>query len=199
MDAVVVTAELDAIRLTDWIQDIGLSRSTVYELMGLLGVEPEARRVPGSRRPASHLSATDLERLRPWADEIRRGATLPQVRARIGRNETIREINPGSSEIIQKTNPGLSQKVQTDLSTALAAALTPPPDPLRRAKALAEAAELGVALSNAELAEVLGLTAATISRWSDGHLPRPGFILRRQKISSESARFSPVWWIVERS
>lgn len=192
MDAAVVTAELDAIRLTDWIQDIGLSRSTVYELMGLLGVEPEARRVPGSRRPASHLSATDLERLRPWADEIRRGATLPQVRARIGRNETIREINPGSSEIIQKTNPGPSQKVQTDLSTALAAALTPP-DPLRRAKALAEAAKLGVALSNAELAEVLGLTAATISRWSDGHLPRPGFILRRQKISSD------VWWIVERS
>jgi len=34
-------------------------------------------------------------------------------------------------------------------------------DPLRRAKALADAAELGVALSSPELAEVLGMSPAT--------------------------------------
>ena len=77
------------------------------------------------------------------------------------------------------------------LATALAA-LAPPADPLRRAKALAEAAELGVALSSPELAEVLGMSPATISSWPDGHSPRPGFTLHRQKAGAA------VWWTVER-
>jgi predicted transcriptional regulator len=67
-----------------------------------------------------------------------------------------------------------------------------PVDPLRRAKALAEAAELKVALSSPELAEVLGMSPATVSSWLDGHSPRPGFSLHRQKIGNA------VWWTVER-
>ena len=78
------------------------------------------------------------------------------------------------------------------IAAALAALPTPPADPLRRARALADAAALGVALSSAELAEVLGLTAATTSRWPDGHSPRPGFTLARQKVGPD------VWWTVER-
>lgn len=84
------------------------------------------------------------------------------------------------------------QVTAADLATALATALTPPADPLRRARALAEAAELGVPLSSPELAEVLGMSPATVSSWPDGHSPRPGFTLHRQKLGAA------VWWTVDR-
>ena len=79
---------------------------------------------------------------------------------------------------------------------ALAAALerlNPPVDPLRLARALAEAADLGVPLSNQELAAVTGFSAGTVSGWKDGHSPRHGFNLRRQKAGAA------VWWTVERA
>lgn len=182
MDALSVVTELDAIRLSDWIDASGLSRSTAYELLKLLQIEPEARRVPTSRKPVSHLSADQVQLLQPWALEIaQRGATLPQVRERLGQLQTIPENNPGPSAI-----------VPVDPMTALAAALHPPADPLRRAKALADAAELGVALSTAEMADVLGMAVGTVRGLPDGHQPRPGFTLRRQKAGNA------VWWMVER-
>ena len=79
------------------------------------------------------------------------------------------------------------------LAAAVAAAMpTAPVDPLRRAKALSEAAELGVALSSPELADVVGMSPATVAGWPDGHSPRPGFTLRREKAGAA------VWWTVER-
>jgi hypothetical protein len=81
------------------------------------------------------------------------------------------------------------------MAAAMAAAMPQPPvDPLRRAKALAEAAELGVALSSMELAEVLGMSPATVSSWPDGHQPRPGFKLLKCKPRPGGA----VWWVVQR-
>ena len=83
----------------------------------------------------------------------------------------------------------------TAMAAAMAAAMPQPPvDPLRRAKALSEAAELGVALSSVELAEVLGVAPATVSGWADGHQPRPGFKLLRCKQKPGGA----VWWVVQR-
>ena len=84
---------------------------------------------------------------------------------------------------------------QVEQMAAMAAAMAAAPvDPLRRAKALAEAAELGVALSSMELAEVLGMSPATVSSWPDGHQPRPGFKLLRCKQKPGGA----VWWVVQR-
>jgi hypothetical protein len=86
--------------------------------------------------------------------------------------------------------------VAGDQVAALAAALErlnpPAVDPLRLARALAEAADLGVPLSNQELAGVTGFSAGTVSGWKDGHCPRPGFSLRREKAGAA------VWWTVER-
>lgn len=80
------------------------------------------------------------------------------------------------------------------LAAAMAAAMpTPPVDPLRRARLLADAADLGAALSSAEVAEITGMAASTVSSWADGHSPRPGFVLRRDKVGGS------VWWRVERS
>ena len=183
MDSLSVVAELDAVRLSDWIESKkGLSRSTAYELLKLLAIEPEARRVPTSRKPVSHLSADQVQLLDPWALEItQRGATLSEIRKRLGQLQTIQDDNPGPSAI-----------VPVDPMAALAAALQPPVDPLRRAKALADAAELGVALSTAEMADVLGMAVGTVRGLPDGHQPRPGFTLRRQKAGNA------VWWFVER-
>lgn len=187
MESTHAIATVDAVRLSDWIDSSGLSRSTAYELLKLLGIEPEARKVPTSRKPVSHLTTEQMELIEPWAAELRRGATLPQLRDRLGQIQTIPDDDPGQSEIVPAADPGLSQIIP-----ALAAALQQPSDPLRRARALAEAADLGVPLSNGELAEVVGIAPRTINKWVDGHSPRPGFILRRQKIGGA------VWWTVER-
>lgn len=181
MDAIDAVAVLDAVRLSDWIDATGLSRSTAYELLKLLGIEPEARRVPTSRKPVSHLSAAQIQQLEPWAAELRNGATLPQIRDRLGQLQTIPDANPGPSEI-----------VPVDPMAALAAALQPPADPLKVARGLVDAANLAAPLSSAELAALLGMSAATVTSWPDGHQPRPGFILRRVKSGAS------VWWLVER-
>jgi hypothetical protein len=188
MDALPVVAQLDAVRLSDWIDATGLSRSTAYQLLRLLEIEPEARRVPTSRKPVSHLSAEQLQQLQPWAQQLADGATLPQVRERLGQSGIVRDDSPKQSGI-----------VSADQLTAALVALAgqqqqqaPPADPLRCARALAEAAELGVALSSVELAGVVGMSPATVSSWPDGHSPRPGFTLRRQKAGAA------VWWSVER-
>ena len=195
MDATFAHVELDGIRLTDWIEQAGLSRSTAYELLKLLGIEPEARRVPTSRKPVSHLSGEQIEQLLPWVQEVQRGATLPQIRDRLGRIQTVPDDRPGQLDTIPDNSPGQNQIVPVDLVTALAAIASQqqqPVDPLRCARALAEAAQLGVALSASELAGVLGLSPATVSSWPDGHSPRPGFVLRRQKAGAA------VWWSVDR-
>lgn len=81
------------------------------------------------------------------------------------------------------------------MAAAMAAAMPMAPiDPLRRAKALAEAADLGVALSSHELADVVGMSPATVAGWATGHQPRPGFRLLKCKQKPGGA----VWWMVER-
>jgi hypothetical protein len=218
METTIAHVELDGIRLSDWIEQAGLSRSTAYELLKLLGIEPEARRVPTSRKPVSHISGEQIELLLPWVQEVQRGATLPQIRDRLGRNQTVPDDRPGQLDTIQDNSPGQSQIVPVipdELVTALTAIASQqqhpgvpdelvtavvtiasqqqqPVDPLRCARALAEAAQLGVALSASELAGVLGLSPATVSSWPDGHSPRPGFLLRRQKAGAA------VWWTVDR-
>lgn len=187
MESIHAIATLDAIRLSDWIDSSGLSRSTAYELLKLLQIEPEARRVPTSRKPVSHLSAEQIQQLQPWANELASGTSLPQIRERLGQ-----------SEIVQDRGPKQSQIVPADQLVAALAAIAgqqqqaPAPDPLRTAKALTEAAELGVALSTTELAGVLGMAVGTVRALADGHCPRPGFLLRREKAGNA------IWWIVER-
>ena len=198
MESAHVIAELDAIRLSDWIEDSGLSRSTAYELLKLLQVEPEPRRVPTSRKPVSHLSAEQVQQLQPWASELASGATLPQIRERLGQIQTVRDGDPGLSESVSDDRPGQIQTVPADQVMAALATLisqqqaASPADPLRTAKALAESAELGVALSTAEMAGVLGMAVGTVRGLPDGHSPRPGFVLRRQKAGNA------VWWMVDR-
>lgn len=82
-DAHVKNTIPNVMRLKDWIEASGLSRSTAYELLKLLQIEPEARRVPTSRKPVSHLSAEQIQQLQPWAQIIADGSTVASVKARV--------------------------------------------------------------------------------------------------------------------
>lgn len=77
------------------------------------------------------------------------------------------------------------------LVAAMAAQLRPPTDPLVAARRLKEAADLGVWLSNAEMAETLGVSVHTMRAYEDGHSPRPDFKLERQKDGGGA-----LWWRV---
>ena len=66
-------------------------------------------------------------------------------------------------------------------------------EPLAVPKALAEAADLGVPLTNAEMAAVLGRTGKEVDeRWHNDS-PRPGFVLKRD------LHHGKVFWTVERT
>ncbi|MEO1004124.1 MAG: hypothetical protein AAFX65_13570 [Cyanobacteria bacterium J06638_7] len=178
---------LHGIRLSDWIDSAGISRSTAYELLKILGIEPEPRKVPSSRKPVSHLLPDHLERLTPLAAQLQDGETLAQIREQLAGQSGIVPASPRPCGMVSVSPE------QSGAMLAIAEALRPPADPLRHARALADAASLGVHLGSQELAEALGLATSTVASWPDGHQPRPGFTLRRQKAGKG------VWWLVERS
>lgn len=96
----------------------------------------------------------------------------------------------------QQTSTAITASNETAL-TALAQAITastqtalPAPDPLALARRLADAASLGVPLTNSEMAQVLG--KASIGPKHDGSSPRPGFTIHRQEHNGTP------FWTVER-
>lgn len=160
----------------------GVTPNTVSRRLAFLGIKPERQ---GNLR---YITADQLA----LGDELQHNITSGKPM------ELFRIVNKPEGELVTRrvTSGGLvtGQVEQMAAMAAAMAALIPaaPVDPLRRAKAIAEAAELKVALSSPELAEILGLSPATVSSWADGHSPRPGFSLRREKAGAA------VWWTVER-
>ena len=167
---------LDGLRLSDWIEQSGISRSRAYELLKVLNIELESRRVPGSRKPVSFLSNEDLELLNPLAQQMASGLTLTEIKRRI----TVPN-SPASSEMVVQNNPGPSELSIPQLEQIIEflAPAAPAPDPLVLARRLKEASQLGVPLSNQEM-NVLGRSEMKPSMHG-GTEPRPGFRLERQK------------------
>lgn len=181
----------DGQRLSDWIEAAGISRSTAYALVKLLAIEPEPRRVPGSRKPVSFLTAEHLEQIEPFAQQLRDGVTLRDVERMIQDGPGLSRTEPDSTGLSRIVPDGSPVEA---LAVALAriAPAPPPADPLRVARLLQEAASLGAWLSGAELAQLLGMSPSTITRMGDGHSPRPGFRLERQQERPGAL----VWWRV---
>ena len=162
----------------------GITPNTVSRRLAFLGIKPErqgnlryitAEQLALGDDLQSHIVSGKPMELFPRADQPEGGL----VARRVSGNGLV------AGQVEQ----------MTAMAAAIAAAMPQPPvDPLRRAKALAEAAELGVALSSLELAEVLGMSPATVSSWADGHQPRPGFRLLKCKPKPGGA----VWWVVQR-
>ena len=140
MDLEITPTEPDGIRLSEWQVWSGLSRSTLYELLKLLKIEPEGRRVATSRKLVSYLSAAQVQILEQWSAAIKNGATMPQIRERIGSSEIVPVTNPIPSETI----PGSSQTVQDG-------------DLISRLKAADLAVSSGLGLTTREVAWILGV------------------------------------------
>ena len=162
----------------------GITANTVSRRLAFLGIKPErqgnlryitAEQLALGDDLQSHIVSGKPMELFPRADQPEGGLVTRRV--------------SGSGLVTGQVEQ------MAAMAAAMAAAMPAAPvDPLRRAKALAEAAELGVALSSLELAEVLGMSPATVSSWPDGHQPRPGFKLLRCKQKPGGA----VWWVVQR-
>lgn len=160
----------------------GVTANTVSRRLAFLGIKPERQ---GNLR---YITADQLA----LGDELQGHIISGKPMELFARTD-----QPEGGLVARRVKEGGLVTGQVEQMAAMAAAMAAlmpaaPVDPLRRAKALAEAAELKVALSSPELAEVLGMSPATISGWLDGHSPRPGFSLRREKAGNA------VWWTVER-
>jgi len=71
------------IRLSYWIESNGISRSTAYELLKLLNIQPLPRRVFGYRKPISHLTADQIGELAPLVLKLKGGSSFSQLRAEV--------------------------------------------------------------------------------------------------------------------
>ena len=176
MDTLTPMAEL----ATRW----GITANTVSRRLAFLGIKAERQ---GNLR---YITAEQLAQGDALQDHIVSGKPMELFP---------RADQPDGGLVTRRVSGSGLVTGQVEQMAAMAAAMaaampSAPVDPLGRAKALAEAAELGVALSSHELAEVLGMSPATVSSWPTGHQPRPGFKLLRCKQKPGGA----VWWIVER-
>ena len=158
-----------------------ITANTVSRRLAFLGIKPIRQ---GNYR---FLTPEQLEQAQALHDHILSGKpqdTFPVAQS----GQVTRQVNGGSQ--VTRQVAGLEQLAA--LIAQQSAAQQAPSDPLKVARALVEAADLGVALSTRELAEALGFSPETVGSWKDGHSPRPGFTLHRQKVGNA------VWWTVTR-
>ena len=165
-------------RFTEWYERNGVSRSTAFQLLKLLEIEPIKRKVPDSKKPASFLTADHISKLSGTVQMLNNGHSMADLRNLKEQREEESAIVPTPSAAVV---PAQSETVPVKL------------EPLAVPRALAEAADLGVPLSNAEMAAVLGRSGKELDeRWNNDS-PRPGFVLKRD------LHHGKVFWTVQRT
>ena len=140
-----VEAVPDGLRLSDWIAGSGISRSTAYELLKLAAIEPEPRRVEGSRKPVSFLTAKQLPIMEGMARQLRDGRSLADLTAMVP-SRTIRD-HP-------TVPPGWSETVPDHVADSLGSSRTL--NLLERLQAIDVAIATGAPLSTADVEQLLG-------------------------------------------
>ena len=177
-----MTAEAEAlVPMAELSSRWAVTPNTVSRRLAFLGIKPIRQ---GNYR---FLTPEQLELAQALHDHILSGKpqdTFPVAQAR----QVKRQVNAESQ--VTRQAAGLEQLAA--LIAQQSASQQAPSDPLRVARALVEVADLGVALSTRELADALGFSPETVGSWKDGHSPRPGFTLHRQKAGNA------VWWTVKR-
>ena len=161
-----------------------ITPNTVSRRLSFLGIKPIRQ---GNFR---YLTSEQLEIAQALHDHVISGKPMEDFpRPDSGDTRQVaRQVKDGGQVVRQVA--GLEQLAALIAQRSME---TPTPtDPLKVARALVEAADLGVALNTRELAEALGFSPETIGSWKDGHSPRPGFTLHRQKVGNT------VWWTVIR-
>lgn len=177
-----MTAEAEAlVPMAELADRWAITANTVSRRLAFLGIKPIRQ---GNYR---FLTPEQLEQAQALHDHILSGKpqdTFPVAQS----GQVTRQVNAGS----QVTRQAVGLEQLAALIAQQSASQQAPSDPLKVARALVEAADLGVALSTRELADALGFSPETVGSWKDGHSPRPGFTLHRQKAGNA------VWWTVKR-
>jgi hypothetical protein len=138
-----INPEVDsAVRFSSWYEEKGLSRSTAFRLLSISGIEPEKRRVEGSRSPVSFLSGDQQQKLDFLALELKNGKTLPELESRIVKAQDVSRSPESAPE---------------------EAPLTKPSHLLQRLQALELAQRTGLGLSTAEVSWLLGVRPGSSS------------------------------------
>lgn len=117
------------------------------------------------------------EQLHQWLADGHAMSLFPAVQETAGHSALTRQ-RPGSDASVTALVP-IRQRMQ-ELRQE---------DPLALARRLVDAADLGVPLTNQEMAEVLGVSS--LSKDKDGFSPRPGFVLQRSEHNG-----SPFWSVL---
>ena len=146
-----------------------------------------------------YLTAEQLEQANALHDHIVKGKPMEAFpRADAEASSVVRRLtfNSGNEQALSKGHQLPTGALVSDqamsIVAAMAAKMAPVPDPLLQARRLKEAADLGVWLTNAELAAVLSVAESTLRDKSQDYSPRPGFMLERKQDSKGGA----IWWRV---
>jgi hypothetical protein len=193
----------DGIPLKDWIAASPVGRTTAYQLLDALGLNPGKAVFPGYPKAVPFLSPDQRAAMDAAALAVRNGRSVASIAA---------ETAAASGEIApapRQTLAGAAAEVQGEqgearlaagaqafadaggLAAVIAAAIAhalpqqpaPEPDPLLIAERLAAAATAGHWLTTAELAELLGCESRTAPdpvRWVE-RFPRPGYRVETTK------------------
>jgi hypothetical protein len=136
-------------RLSDWWESRGLSRSTAFQLVAFAQLQPSKARTAGSRAPVSYLSEDQVQVLDQLADQFRNGATMAQI---------------GAQALAVQNHP---EPASDDGGATAGTQVPPTPEALlTRLQALQLATATGAPLSTAEVAWLLGARpgAAVVTR-----------------------------------
>jgi hypothetical protein len=158
----------------------GVTPNTVSRRLAYLGIKPIRQ---GNFR---FLTPDQLDQANALHDHVLQGKPM----------ETFPKPSSDGLAVMPRKGGGAAASLGTDSAIALAAAmaahLAPPADPLLQARRLKEAADLGVWLTNGEMAEVIGMAESTLRDKSHDYSPRPGFQLERR----QDAKGGAIWWRV---
>lgn len=153
----------------------GVTSNTVSRRLAFLQIKPIRQ---GNYR---YLTAEQLELANALHDHILSGQPM-ETFPRSGSSE--------GTAIVRRQTAKPEQSDTMALVAAMAAKLNPPSDPLQQARQLKEAADLAIWLSNAEMAEVIGMAESTLRDKGTDYSPRPGFRLERK----QDSRGGSIWW-----
>ncbi|MBU6353395.1 MAG: hypothetical protein KGQ81_00400 [Cyanobacteria bacterium REEB498] len=166
MDAPLVAAEVDGLRFSDWIDTAGISRSTAFELVKILGLDLEQRKVSGSQRPVLFADGNHLQTLNVYAGKLRSGETTLAALKRDPRH-AVAMVPAATPAVLDDPEP--SGTVPDDLPL------------LDRLQAVQLAIQTGAPLTTAEVRQLLGVwpgaAAVTRGRVTASRIARNQWIL----------------------
>lgn len=135
-----VQTEIDGVRFSDWYEQACISKSTAFGLLKVAGVEPEKRRVEGSRAPVSFLAGDGLRKMDAILNAHKSGKSVAELSIAI--QQARQQYEPPPQEPEEELEPISNEDGETLL---------------KRMEAMQLAISSGFPLTTKELRWILGV------------------------------------------